>query len=322
MPFLSIKIEAAKQVVKSIKNLDAAEKYLSKAESSGIDFITLWDEKYPDRLRKISDPPTGLYIRGIQSPLYDYAVAVVGTRNASDFGRNIAFKISKEIAATGVTIVSGLAMGIDTASHEGTLQAGGRTVAVLGCGIDVIYPPSNKKLYSRIIHQGAVISEHPPGTEPNPGYFPRRNRIISGLSLGVVVVEAGLKSGALITANLAIEQEREVFAVPGAAGSLRSAGVNGLIRDGVAQLVENGTEVMEHLRSQLAPMRNIAATLALPDMNDVEKELYDVLENGACLVDDVIRKLNSNAIEVNRLLTTMQLKGLVRQLPGARVERA
>ena len=254
--------------------------------------------------------------------MYDYAVAIVGTRAASDHAKRISINIAKEIASSGVTVISGMALGIDSRAHEGALRGGGRTVAVLGCGVDVIYPPSNRRLYERIIQQGAIISEYPPGTQPDPYHFPQRNRIISGLSLGVVVVEAGKKSGALITARLALDQGRELFAVPGLAGVPRTSGVHSLLRDGTAHFVENGAEITEHLRSQLAPVLNVTATLAMPKMEAAESKLYKLLEDGPRLVDELIRGVGLSAVEINRMLTTMQLKGLIRQIPGARFERA
>lgn len=319
---LNVNIQIGKNIVQSCRDLGSAEEILNKAEKFGAEFVSLWDKRYPERLKKISDPPAALYISGVDSPLYDYSVAIVGTRSASDHAKSMSFRISRDIAAAGVTIVSGMALGIDTAAHEGALQAGGRTVAVFGCGIDVIYPPSSGKLFERIRQQGAVMSEYPPGMQPNPGFFPSRNRIISGLSLGVLVVEAGRKSGALITARLALEQGRELFALPGPAGTIRSVGVNNLLREGTAHLIESGAEILDHLRSQIAPVTNVAATLALPKLDAAEFKVYNLLEEGPRQVDQIIRTCEMKAVEVNRLLTSMQLKGLIRQLPGARVERA
>lgn len=318
---LSVNIQIGKSIVQSCRNLEVAEKILDNTDKFGAEFVSFWDERYPERLKKIHDPPAALYISGEDSPLYDYSVAIVGTRGATDHAKSMAFRIGRDIAATGVTVVSGLALGIDTSAHEGALQAGGRTVAVFGCGIDVVYPPSNAKLIERIRHQGAIMSEYPPGKQPNPGFFPSRNRIISGLSLGVLVVEAGRKSGALITARLALEQGRELFALPGLAGAHRTVGVNNLLRDGSAHLVESGAEILDHLRSQIAPVTNVAATLTLPRLDDSEFSIYNLLEDGPRQIDQLIRNSDMKAVEVNRLLTSMQLKGLIRQLPGARVER-
>jgi len=318
---LNVNIQIGKNIVKSCRKLEAAEEILKKTEEFGADFVSFWDDRYPERLKKIPDPPAALYISGVDSPLYDYSIAIVGTRGATDHAKSMSYRISRDIAASGVTVVSGMALGIDTAAHEGALQAGGRTVAVFGCGIDVVYPPSNRKLFERIQQQGAIMSEYPPGMQPNPGFFPSRNRIISGLSLGVLVVEAGRRSGALITARLALEQGRELFALPGLAGAHRTVGVNNLLRDGSAHLVESGAEILDHLRSQIAPITNVAASMTLPKLNESENSIYNLLEDGSCQIDQLIRSSEIKAVEMNRLLTSMQLKGLIRQLPGARVER-
>jgi len=319
---LNVPLQVGRQVVKAGRSMEAAEKKLAAAERCGARVVTFWDEEYPERLKGISDPPALLYVRGENSPLYQYAVAVVGTRTPSEHGRRMAVRIARELATTGVTVVSGMAMGIDSLAHEGALSAGGRTIAVLGSGVDVVYPPSNRQLYERIIAQGAVFTEYPPGTGPDRHHFPQRNRIISGLSLGTVIVEAGAKSGALITAKLALEQGRELFAVPGAAGDMKSAGVNQLLRDGAAHLVEKGSEVVEHLKSRLAPVLNVSAAMAVPKMEGAEKTIYNLLEAGPVLVDELIRRSNLGAVEVSRVLTSMQLKSLVQRLPGARVGRA
>lgn len=318
---LSQPLEVGRAVVQAGRGIEQAEKVVAAAEAVGGRVVTLWDAEYPARLKGIYDPPVLLYVKGEASPLYDYCVAVVGTRMTTDNGRRVAFRIGADLAASGVTVVSGMAIGIDSLAHEGALSAGGRTVAVLGTGIDRVYPPFNRRLFERIVAQGAVMTEYPPGTGPEPHNFPPRNRIISGMCLGSVIVEAGLKSGALITARQTIEQGRELFAVPGPAGQPRSAGVHRLIKDGAAHLIESAAEVIEHLRSQLAPVLNVAASLALPQMPESEARLYVLLESGPLTVDELIQKSGTGAVEVNRLITSLQLKGLVRRYPGARVGR-
>ncbi len=319
---LSMKKNTGEEIINSLVSIEQAEKIVSRVEGMGARLLTLWDDEYPTRLKNISDPPVVLYVLGEQSPLYNYSVAIVGTRSASDNALHITRKISQELVNSGITVVSGMANGIDTCAHDSALQSGGRTIAVLGCGVDVVYPPNNRKLYERIVEQGAIFSEYPPGTEPERHHFPQRNRIISGLCLGVLVVEAGLKSGALITAHHALEQGRELFATPGAAGAARSIGVNSLLRENLALLVESGAEIIEHLRSQLAPVTNIKATLALPKMSDQEKTIYDKLEHGAKNVDELTRETKLSVLEINRVLTSMQLKGIIRRLAGARIERS
>lgn len=318
---IKVPLKVGREVIRSGRSMEKVEKILDRLQPIDARLISIWDDKYPVRLKTIDDPPVVLYIKGEDSPLYDYAVAVVGTRVPSDNGKRIALRMSGELAAAGVTVVSGMALGVDSLAHEGALRAGGRTIAVLGSGIDVIYPGTNRKLYERITTQGAVMTEYNPGIDPDPHHFPQRNRIISGLSIGVVIVEAGLKSGALITARLALEQGRELFAVPGAAGMPRSAGANRILKDGAATMVESGEEVIEHLRSQLAPVLNVSASLALPKLDDKETLIYGLLETGPMLIDEIIRKSSIGTVEINMLLTSMQLKGLVRRYPGARMGR-
>ncbi len=318
---IKVPLKIGRSVVQVGRDLTKAEKIVARIDEIGARIVTLWDDEYPVRLKNIPDPPVVLYFLGEQSPLYNYSVGVVGTRLLSDHAKMITPKIAGELASAGITVVSGMALGVDSLAHEGALRAGGRTIAIIGTGIDVVYPPSNRKLYGRIIKQGVVISEYPPGTKPETHHFPQRNRIISGFSIGLIVVEGGKKSGALITARTAIEQGRELFAVPGAAGLSRSAGVNMLIKDGTAQLVESGAEVIEHLRSQLAPVLNVAVTLSLPDLDESELKIYNFLEEGPKLIDDIIRNSSINAIKVNQLITSMQLKGLVQRFPGARIGR-
>ena len=318
---IKVPLEVGRALVKSGREPKFAEDIMTKLERHAARLVTFWDEDYPSRLKTISDPPLVLYVKGEKSPLYDYSVAIVGTRACSDHARRMTPRIAGELAASGVTIVSGMALGVDSLAHIGALQAGGRTIAVLGSGIDVIYPPSNRKLFERIISQGMVMTEYAPGVTPDQHHFPQRNRIISGICLGVVIVEAGLNSGALITAKLALEQGRELFAVPGAAGLPRSAGVNRLLKDGTATMVESAEDIKEHLRSQLAPVLNVQATMALPQLDGKEMQVYKLLEHGPLIIDDLIRQSGVGAVEINKILTLMQLKGLLKRYPGARVGR-
>jgi DNA processing protein len=222
---------------------------LELINKNNITVITDRDESYPENLFNIYDRPPLLYIKGnLQKE--DINIAIVGSRLASTYGKFITERISRELAMKGITIVSGMARGIDSAAHRGAIAAQGRTVAVLGCGLDIIYPPENKNLFSDIVQNGAVISEYPPQTQPLSAHFPARNRIISGISYGVVVVEAGEKSGSLITARLALEQGREVFAVPGSIDSVGSRGTNKLIKQG-AKLIENIDDILEDILPQL-----------------------------------------------------------------------
>jgi DNA processing protein len=214
-----------------------AEHQLSKLNKTSGNIVTFWSKDYPDLLKKIFDPPPYLFLKGNIIEEDKYAIAIVGTRNPSKYGIAIAEKFSQELSRLGITIVSGLARGIDTIAHNSVLKTGGRTIAVIGSGIDVIYPPENKNLFEKISENGAVISEYDMGTQPDAGNFPRRNRIISGMSLGTIIIETGIDGGAMITASTALDQNRDVFAVPGPISEKRSAGCNTLIRDGRAKLV-------------------------------------------------------------------------------------
>ncbi len=227
---------------------------LERLERLGIRLIPLLDDDYPPRLRAIHDPPCVLFVKGTLLPADEQAIAIVGSRRASPYGRHVAAELAAGLAQRGITVVSGLALGADAAAHEGSLRAGGRTLAVLGGGVDIVYPPEHVELYERIAASGAIISEAPPGAPSIRASFPIRNRIISGLSLGVVVVEAPEKSGALITADHALEQGREVFAVPGSVNSVQSRGSHKLLRDG-ARLVESVNDILEELGWHTPPAR-------------------------------------------------------------------
>ncbi|MFN3821199.1 MAG: DNA-processing protein DprA, partial [bacterium] len=274
---------------------EEAQKILNRCYSQGITVRTYWDEEYFTRLRYIPDPPALLYSIGVWSPLYDYGIAIVGTRAPSEYGSKTAFKLATDLASRGITVVSGMAIGIDGIAHQGALSVGGRTIAVLGSGVDVVYPVYHQKLYNQICQQGIVVSEHPPGTAPESHHFPQRNRLISGISIGIVIVEAGVKSGALITARHSIDQGRELFAVPGPVASHRSMGVNRLIKDGTARLVESGEDIIDHLRSPLAPVLNVAASLALPQMSEEEAKIYHLLEREDLLMDELVRQSGLSA---------------------------
>ena len=293
------------------------ERELGLAAEKNIEIITMEDVKYPPRLREIFDPPIVLYIKGNLLPEDENAIAIVGTRYPSFYGKMVAEDLGKKFALRGVTVVSGMARGIDTASHKGALSAGGRTAAVLGCGVDVCYPPENAKMMEAIPEKGAVISELPLGSAPDKGNFPRRNRIISGMSLGVVVVEAAQKSGSLITAALALEQGRDVFAVPGKVDSPRSIGTNGLIKEG-AKLVNDIEDVME----ELMPGMKFAGKKAEDDQRKEnplsleEKIVFEKLSSEPVHVDFLCGNIDLPASKISSVLMMLEVKGLVKQLPG------
>jgi DNA processing protein len=285
----------------------------------GFSILPFTDPGYPARLRAIADPPPLLYVNGTLSSGDEKAVAVVGSRSASDYGRRVARHICRGLAALGVTVVSGMARGIDGTAHESTLDNGGRTIAVLGCGIDRVYPPEHDQLYKRIRRQGAVLSELPLGTRPAAFHFPARNRLISGLSLGVVVVEATEKSGSLITASLALEQNREVFAVPGEIGSSRSRGTHRLIRQG-AKLVESADDIIEEIEPQLRHSpADLPARRELPDQcSQDSRRIFDLLQEHTLHIDQVIEMSGLGSAQVARILLELELQGFLRQLPGQR----
>jgi DNA processing protein len=283
----------------------------------GARIVTLWDENaYPEILRNIYDPPALLYVLG-RLPDGD-AFAVVGARRATNLGRRLTREICAELAGQGITIVSGLARGIDSAAHEGALERGA-TVAVLGCGIDRIYPPENDLLFHRITGKGAIVSEYPPGTPPLAGHFPGRNRIISGLSKGVLVVEAAEKSGSLLTADFALEQGREVFAVPGPVYSHGSEGVNRLLKDG-AHLVTRAQDILEVLRPGQAVRKKPCPGEEDPSAGLSGKALtvFLALVPEPLHIDQLARKCSLTPMELSAILLHLEFEGRVEQLPGMR----
>ncbi len=292
-----------------------AGRQLSLMEKHGVRLISFWDEDYPSLLKTIYDPPTLLFVRGETELLNGNCLAVVGMRASSQYGQWAAKHFSSELSRRSVTVVSGLARGIDTQAHWGGLSGPGSTVAVLGCGVDIVYPPENNKLYAAVAERGALISEFPLGTEPMAGYFPRRNRIISGLSLGTLVVEAGEKSGALITAYMALDQGREVFAVPGEIRSVKTRGCHRLIKQG-AILVENCEDILAGLRLTLPSPEGRSVQPERPTLVEKEEDLLTGLATEPIHVDELATGSSSTTSEVLALLLSLELKGYVRQLPG------
>jgi DNA processing protein len=293
------------------------EKELSLLGEVGGKIMTIKDESYPKRLKEIYDPPPLLYVRGELKEEDELAVAIVGSRKTTPYGRWITEKMGQELARHGITIVSGMARGIDSHAHWGALSGAGRTIAVLGSGVDVVYPPENRNLYKRIIDQGAVLSEFPMSSPPEGGHFPKRNRIISGLSIGVVVVQAGMESGSLITANYALEQGRDVFAVPGNVGSDSSRGTHQLIKDG-AKLVESSEDILEEVLPQWRKERETPQEVEPPvrDLTGEEKVLFEQLGETPLHIDALIRESQFDPGKVSSLLLNLELKGLISQWPG------
>jgi DNA processing protein len=290
------------------------ERELEKAEKAGIQVLTVADHAYPARLKEIYDYPPVLYVKGNLLPEDELSVAVVGTRKPTVYGRQVTEELVTELSRNHIVIASGLARGIDTIAHTTALKCGNRTLAVMGCGVNVIYPSENTALAKQILeNNGALISECAIDSGPRPENFPRRNRILSGLTLGALVTEAGEGSGALITADYALEQDREVFAVPGSILSPQSAGTNRLIQQG-AKLVRNAADVMEELNVK-AVTGQLEFKEILPE-NDMEKQLLKFMGVEAVHIDEVCRASGLSTPAVSSTLAMMELKGMVKQLGG------
>lgn len=284
-----------------------------KVSSAGAQLITQADEAYPSLLRPLPDAPPMLFVRGEITSDDTLSVAIVGTRRASTYGKDAAAYFARELAANGVTIISGMAHGVDAAAHRAAIQTGGRTLAVLGCGIDQVYPRDHSNLAAEITRHGAVISEFPVGTKPEAYNFPRRNRIISGLSLGVLVVEAPEKSGALITATAAAEQGREVFAVPGNIFNPLGMGANRLIQDG-AKLAATVDDVLEELNLAQVTHETRKTTIEIAPESDDERHIMALLSIEPMHVDEIARNSSMPIAKVTSTLTILELKGLARMV--------
>ncbi|HPL09883.1 MAG TPA: DNA-processing protein DprA [Smithellaceae bacterium] len=329
------------EAILAFSDWDGILRQIDGLNQAGFRVVTFLDECYPKNLLNMYDRPALLYVAGVLNS-DDISIAVVGSRHASTYGRYTTDRISRELALRGVTIVSGMARGIDSCAHRGALAAKGRTIAVLGSGLDVIYPPENKKLFDAIVQQGAVISEYPPGTQPLPFHFPARNRIISGISYGVLVVEAGEKSGSLITAKLAMEQGREVFAIPGPIDSASSRGANHLIKQG-AKLIDSVDDILEEILPQLErtarepvspdrkatqtgseqpyPQKNGVPERAVLEKNvetllPTDRKILKAIADGKTHADDIIQETGIPPAEAMGALMRLELQGRVLQHPG------
>jgi DNA processing protein len=294
------------------------EREWDRLQQLQINCLSVEDPAYPELLRQIPQPPVLLYCRGRLPDIDHLAVAIVGSRRCTLYGKEVAFRLAGELAALGVAVISGMALGVDSAAHRGALAARGCTVAVLGCGVEHCYPPANESLMKQIIGCGAVISEFPLDTKPLPQHFPQRNRIISGLSMGTVVVEATEKSGALITAHYALEQNREVFAVPGNVGSPYSRGSHRLLKEG-ARLVESAYDIIDELPVGPLLAGSSAATAepgAKPLLSEAEKRLLEQVPYHPIHLDRLIRVGGLSPDTAGALLLSLELKGQLRQLPG------
>lgn len=290
---------------------------MEKMEKAGVKAYTYHDPEYPARLKEIYDYPPLIYVRGSLTPEDEFCISVVGTRQATVYGRQVTEEMVEGLTRCKITVVSGLARGIDTVAHRRVLETGGRTVAIFACGLDTVYPSENLNLARRIIDQGALISEYPVGAKPRPDNFPRRNRIMSGMSLGVLVIEAGESSGAMITAHMALEQDREVFAIPGSILSPVSKGTNKLIQEG-AKLVRSCTDILEELNlTASVRLRPSGLQIEMKEMTpatDTEAVLMKRLGAEPVHIDQVCQGSGLPIATVSSTLAIMELKGLVRQI--------
>lgn len=289
------------------------DKILAQFEQQGIQVLTWEDETYPRRLKEIDQPPPVIYLRGDLRGEDELSVAIVGTRRATAYGRQVTEEIATFLAQNGITVISGLARGIDTFAHQAAVNAGGRTLAVLGCGVDIIYPPENRRLGEQILSSGALVSDYAPGTQPDGPNFPPRNRIISGLSLATVVIEAGNTSGALITATFAAEQGREVFGVPGNIHAPQSQGVNRLLQQG-AHVLLKPQDLMDVLNLGQA-QEHQAARKVLP-VDATEARLIHIIALEPLHLDEISARSGLSIDQVSATLAIMELKGMVRQVGG------
>lgn len=289
---------------------------IDNLKSNGFDLITFFDSNYPKILKNIYSPPIFLYIWGKLIEEDDYALAVVGTRRPTAYGKKITEKISSHLSMNKITIVSGLARGIDSIAHRTALKNNGRTIAVIGSGLDNIYPSENNTLAKEISQSGAVISEFPLGTKPDKQNFPRRNRIISGLSLGSIIIETDLNGGAMQTAAFALDQNREVFAIPGNLESPQSEGTNRLIQKGEAKLIKSTDDIFVELDLKLKPILGKNIPKQKVDINLFEQNILDKLDNSPIQIDQLALKLGCSTSDCLVNLLSLEFKGLVKQLPG------
>ncbi|SDY91879.1 DNA-processing protein DprA [Tindallia californiensis] len=309
--------KAAEKRAKIKKVLLNPEEYRKRIANlrSQCQIITIFDDGYPALLKNIYDPPFVLYVRGnLRSDIP--LIAMVGARKASSYGKWAAREFSQRLVENGIGVISGLAYGIDALSHEGALEGGGYTIGILGCGIDYIYPASNSKIYERVIRTGAIISEYPPGFSPQKHYFPARNRIISGISNGVFIIEAGEKSGSLITADFAMEQGKEVYALPGHITHALSSGTNQLIQDG-AKMVLKPEDIIDELESKQLLKKNTGSRPSnFSNLSKKENQLIDLIAKKETSIDELVYLMDLPVWEINSMITVLELKGMVTTVGG------
>ena len=310
----------AQRIRKIVRDKDKikedTKRELDRINNLQIKITSIWDSDYPELLKNIYDPPLLLYYKGDLSELDKFSIAIVGTRKPTEYGKLQTQKITSDLAAQNITIVSGLARGIDSLAHSTALKSNGRTVAVIGSGLNKIYPPENKKLFEEIAEKGVIFSEYKLDTQPDAGNFPQRNRIISGLSLGCIVIESGIPGGALQTAHFALDQNREVFAVPGNLGIKQSEGTNTLIQKGTAKLIKNAEDVLVELELKLKPVIGKNIPKPEPDLNLFEEKLLNIVAGGQIQIDKIASLSNLSTSDCLVHLLSLEFKGLIKQLPG------
>ncbi len=308
---------------KILKKIDEYHKYcsiiereLEKLQKNNAKWITFWSEEYPKNLKNIFAPPIILYYKGELTEQDLNSIAIVGTRLPTQYGKNISENFAGQLANQGITVVSGMARGIDSSAHFGALKNSGRTIAIIGSGLDVIYPAENKNLFNQITENGAVISEYKLGTKPDAQNFPKRNRIISGISLGTLVVETKLSGGALQTAQFALDQNKEVFAVPGNLGKIQSEGTNNLIKNGYAKLVQNVDDILIELKLKIKPKVDENIAKPTKDLNLFEQKIFEVLSDKPKHIDIIANETKINSSDCLVHLLSLEFRDYVKQLPG------
>ena len=319
-----LSLDSIKKIQESYNCWDEIEEsyaiLLEKCEFKGISLISIVDDEYPENLRNIYDAPIFLYYKGTLKPTDKYSLSIVGTRFPSEYGESVCKQLVKEICSYNIITVSGMAKGIDSMCHKYTLQNGGCTYAVLGSGVDVVYPSENKKLYEKIIENGAVISEFEPGAKPDKVNFPKRNRILSGISLGTIIVETGVRGGSRITAEFALDQDRELFAVPGYIYARRSQGCNDLIKRGQAKLITCFDDVLSELSYRLegfiSSEKDITQPATQAELSVFEQQIYNVIDDNPIHIDEIANRTTLSISDCLVNLLTLEFKGLIKQLPG------
>ncbi len=316
---IGISEKMSSSIIQHRKNLDVNLE-IKKAKQIGASIITVIDRDYPDILKHIYDPPPVLYVLGDVKTFEYESIAIVGTRKATFYGKTIAEDFARDLASMEINVVSGMARGIDSHAHRGAIDAGGPTTAVLGCGLDIIYPPENKGLMKKIAECGCVISNFPLGSKPLGVNFPARNRIISGLSLGTLVVEAAEKSGSLITADFSMEQGREVFAIPGSIRSPYSRGTNKLIKQGAA-LVESVDDILEELSINNIHTLRKNKEISSQVLSEAEKKVLDLIEFDPVSIEQILKTSKLSPGQLNVILTRLELKGFISTLSGGYITK-